>query len=61
VSVVAGPAIDLSDLAAREDRDAAVREGTERHMRTLTEMVGELRGLTPPAEPYNQFAEGARQ
>jgi 1-acyl-sn-glycerol-3-phosphate acyltransferase len=60
VYVTAGPAIDLSDLAAWEDQAAAVRAGTERLMRTLTEMVGELRGETPPAEPYNQFAQGAR-
>ncbi|MDR0595011.1 MAG: 1-acyl-sn-glycerol-3-phosphate acyltransferase [Bifidobacteriaceae bacterium] len=55
VQVVAGPAIDLSDLAVWEDRAAAVRVGTERLMGVLTEMVGRLRGEAPPAEPYNQF------
>jgi hypothetical protein len=56
VEVQAGPAIDLSDLAAWPDRTAAARAGTERLMRVLTQMVGELRGEQPPAEPYNQFA-----
>ncbi|MDR1635569.1 MAG: 1-acyl-sn-glycerol-3-phosphate acyltransferase [Bifidobacteriaceae bacterium] len=59
VSLVAGPALDLSDLAVWEDRGAAVRVGAERLMRALAEMVGELRGETPPPEPYNQFAAGA--
>jgi 1-acyl-sn-glycerol-3-phosphate acyltransferase len=56
VQVTAGPALDLSDLAGWEDRNAAVRAGTERLMRVLSEMTGQLRGQTPPAEPYNQFA-----
>ncbi|MDR2252585.1 MAG: 1-acyl-sn-glycerol-3-phosphate acyltransferase [Bifidobacteriaceae bacterium] len=56
VQVAVGPPIDLSDLAAWDDRAAAARVGTERLMRTLTEMVGELRSETPPAEPYDQFA-----
>ncbi|MDR2113783.1 MAG: 1-acyl-sn-glycerol-3-phosphate acyltransferase [Bifidobacteriaceae bacterium] len=51
-----GPAIDLNDLAKWADKDAAAREGTERLMRSITQMLGELRGLTPPAEPFNQFA-----
>ncbi|MDR2372765.1 MAG: 1-acyl-sn-glycerol-3-phosphate acyltransferase [Bifidobacteriaceae bacterium] len=59
VEVQAGPAIDLSDLAAWPDRGAAARVGTERLMRVLTEMVAQLRGQTPPAEPHNQFASKA--
>ncbi|MDR1188303.1 MAG: 1-acyl-sn-glycerol-3-phosphate acyltransferase [Bifidobacteriaceae bacterium] len=60
VEVVAGPPIDLSDLAGWENRGEAVRVGTERLMRVLTQMVGQLRGQTPPAEPYNQFAGKGR-
>ncbi|MDR2454403.1 MAG: 1-acyl-sn-glycerol-3-phosphate acyltransferase [Bifidobacteriaceae bacterium] len=56
VALQIGPPIDLSDLAAWEDRAAAARAGTERLMTALTAMVGELRGETPPGEPYNQFA-----
>ncbi|MDR1442780.1 MAG: 1-acyl-sn-glycerol-3-phosphate acyltransferase [Bifidobacteriaceae bacterium] len=61
VKVAAGPAIDLSDLAEWEDRNEAVRVGTERVMRTLTDMVGEMRGETPPDEPYDQFASRDRK
>jgi 1-acyl-sn-glycerol-3-phosphate acyltransferase len=56
VSLRIGPAVDLSDLAELPDRTEAARLGTERVMRVLTEMVGELRGQTPPPEPFNQFA-----
>jgi 1-acyl-sn-glycerol-3-phosphate acyltransferase len=56
VAITVGPAIDLGDLADWPDHAAAAREGTERLMRRLTEMVGELRGETPPPEPYDQFA-----
>ncbi|MDR2453686.1 MAG: 1-acyl-sn-glycerol-3-phosphate acyltransferase [Bifidobacteriaceae bacterium] len=56
VALQLGPPLDLSDLAAWEDRAAAARVGTERLMGALTAMVAELRGETPPAEPYNQFA-----
>jgi 1-acyl-sn-glycerol-3-phosphate acyltransferase len=55
---VAGPAMDLTDLATWEDRNQAARAGTERLMRTITEMEAKLRGQDPPAEVYNQFAEG---
>jgi 1-acyl-sn-glycerol-3-phosphate acyltransferase len=61
VSVVAGPAIDLSDLAVWEDRQAAIKAGTSRLMDVLTEMVAELRGQEPPEQPYNQFAKGAER
>jgi 1-acyl-sn-glycerol-3-phosphate acyltransferase len=56
VAATVGPPVPLDDLADMADRNEAVRLGTERLMRTLTEMVGELRGAEPPAEPFNQFA-----
>ncbi|MDR1392696.1 MAG: 1-acyl-sn-glycerol-3-phosphate acyltransferase [Bifidobacteriaceae bacterium] len=56
VELQVGPAIDLTDLTGLPDRAEAARLGTERLMATLTEMVAKLRGQTPPAEPYNQFA-----
>jgi 1-acyl-sn-glycerol-3-phosphate acyltransferase len=55
IEVVIGEAIDLSDLAQSEDKDAAAKTGTERLMATLTTMVAELRGEQPPAQTYNQF------
>ena len=57
VSIVVGPALDLSDLATWEDRAAAARQGTERLMAAITQMLAELRHQTPPAEPFNQFAK----
>jgi len=57
VSLVVGPAVGLSDLAGWEDRAAAARVGTERLMAAITALEAELRGETPPAEPFNQFAE----
>ena len=49
--VKAGPAVDLSDLAGRDD-GAAATEATARIMAALTDLVGELRGEEPPAEPF---------
>jgi 1-acyl-sn-glycerol-3-phosphate acyltransferase len=57
VYVQVGPPVNLDDLKGRPDRAAAVREGTERLMAVLTAMVAQLRGETPPAVAFNQFAE----
>lgn len=51
--VVAGPPIELDDLRERATKSGApssedLRAATNRIMRTLTEMVGELRGEQPP-------------
>jgi len=56
VSILVGPALDLSDLATWEDRAAAASEGTERLMAAITALVAQLRGEAAPAEPFNQFA-----
>ncbi|GAA1169263.1 lysophospholipid acyltransferase family protein [Ornithinimicrobium humiphilum] len=50
--VKAGPPVDLSDLYDRADEPRAHVEATARIMRAVTELVGELRGETPPAVPY---------
>jgi 1-acyl-sn-glycerol-3-phosphate acyltransferase len=55
-----GPAIDLSDLAAWPDQNAAARAGTERLMAKITELLADIRGETPPNEPFNQFTKGAK-
>lgn len=56
--VKAGPPVDLSDLYDRADDPRAQVEATERVMAAITGLVAELRGETPPAEPY-RMAPGA--
>lgn len=46
--VMAGPAIDLSDLPQDENDREAVLTATRRMEETLTSMVAQLRGQTPP-------------
>ncbi|MCL2803697.1 MAG: 1-acyl-sn-glycerol-3-phosphate acyltransferase [Micrococcales bacterium] len=57
VNFIVGQPLDLSDFATWEDQAAAATEGTKRLMATITAMEAELRGESPPDEPYNQFAE----
>jgi 1-acyl-sn-glycerol-3-phosphate acyltransferase len=51
----AGAPVDLDDLRGRTDPGAA-REATDRIMREVSAIVGELRGATPPATPYDSRA-----
>jgi 1-acyl-sn-glycerol-3-phosphate acyltransferase len=60
VQIEAGPAVDLAGLAQWEDRQEAVRVGTERLMRRITDLEAGLRGEQPPAKPYDQFAKAAK-
>ncbi|MDE0572765.1 1-acyl-sn-glycerol-3-phosphate acyltransferase [Demequina sp. B12] len=53
VKMKAGPPIDLDDFRTGDVGIEALRGATDRIMATLTTMVGELRGETPPAEPYD--------
>jgi 1-acyl-sn-glycerol-3-phosphate acyltransferase len=48
--VVAGPPVDLSDLAGERPSASQLREATERIMRSITDLLVEVRGRTPPAE-----------
>jgi 1-acyl-sn-glycerol-3-phosphate acyltransferase len=52
VTVVAGPAVDLSDLAERPLDAAVLREATDRVMAAITVMLEEIRGEQAPAEPF---------
>jgi 1-acyl-sn-glycerol-3-phosphate acyltransferase len=54
-----GAAVDLHDLVGRTD-PGAVREATDRAMKAVTGIVGELRGAEPPAQPYNPY-RGAKR
>ncbi len=56
MTVVAGPAIDLDDLRGKPFDTEVLRAATDRIMATLTTMVGEIRGETPPAQPYDMRA-----
>ena len=53
VTMVAGPPIDLDDLRTGELDTATLRAATDRIMATLTSMVAEIRGETPPEKPYD--------
>lgn len=48
VSAAVGSPVDLSDLLDRGDDPDALREGTARLMRSLTEQLAGLRGEEPP-------------
>ncbi|WP_019816230.1 lysophospholipid acyltransferase family protein [Saccharomonospora saliphila] len=46
--LVAGPPVDLSDLAGERPSATQLREATERIMAAITELLAEVRGLRPP-------------
>jgi hypothetical protein len=51
--VRAGPAIDLDDLRGKPLDTEVLRAATDRIMATLTAMVAEMRGETPPEHPFD--------
>lgn len=53
ISVAAGPAIDLDEFRNRPLDTEVLRGATDRIMATLTSMVAELRGETPPEHPFD--------
>jgi 1-acyl-sn-glycerol-3-phosphate acyltransferase len=61
MTVVAGPAIDLDDLRGKPLDTETLRAATDRIMATLTSMVADIRGETPPARPYDMRAGHAPQ
>ncbi len=54
VHTVFGEPIDLSDLRAGAHDARAVRAASIRIMTTVRDLVGEIRGVTPPTEFYDQ-------
>jgi 1-acyl-sn-glycerol-3-phosphate acyltransferase len=50
-SVVAGPALDLGRFEGADPSAETLREMTDVMMRAICELVGELRGETPPVGP----------
>lgn len=51
--VIAGPPIDLSRYAGGELTAEVLREATNEIMRTIADLLGELRGQQPPKELYD--------
>lgn len=53
VKMVAGPPVDLSQYADQPLTSANLRAVTAEVMRAITELQAEIRGETPPAQPYD--------
>jgi 1-acyl-sn-glycerol-3-phosphate acyltransferase len=53
VRVIAGPPVDLSEFAGQPMTSHVLRAATDKIMRDVAELVGQLRGETPPAEPFH--------
>ncbi|MDN4489862.1 lysophospholipid acyltransferase family protein [Demequina sp. SYSU T00068] len=65
ITVVAGPPVDLDEFRARvaggKVDTETLRAATDRIMATLTSMVAEIRGETPPKKPYDMRAQGEKR
>ena len=53
VHVMAGPPVDLSQWSGQQDSAKALRAATDAIMDQVTDLVGQLRGETPPPVPYD--------
>jgi 1-acyl-sn-glycerol-3-phosphate acyltransferase len=53
VKIVAGPPVDLSEFAGQAPTTRVLKAVTAKIMQDVTGLLGELRGETPPAEPYH--------
>ena len=53
VRVIAGPPVDLSEFAGQPLTSPVLRAATEKIMRDVSILLGELRGETPPAQPFH--------
>ena len=53
VQVVAGPPVDLSEFAGQPLTNQVLRAATDKIMADVAALLGGLRGLTPPAEPFH--------
>jgi 1-acyl-sn-glycerol-3-phosphate acyltransferase len=56
VRTVAGPPVDLSQWAGKQNSARALREATTAIMAEVAALVGELRGQTPPEVPFDPAA-----
>ena len=53
VQVSAGPPVDLSEWEGQPMTAQVLRAATERIMKDITALLADIRGETPPAEPYH--------
>jgi len=53
VKIVAGPPVDLSEFAGQPPTNQVLRAATDKIMAAVAGLLGELRGMTPPAEPFH--------
>jgi hypothetical protein len=51
--VLAGPPVDLSEFAGQPLNSQVLRAATDKIMKEVTVLLGQLRGETPPAEPFH--------
>ncbi|MFD1504665.1 1-acyl-sn-glycerol-3-phosphate acyltransferase [Georgenia yuyongxinii] len=58
VTVVAGPPVNLDDLYDRPLEQEVLQEATRRIMAAVTAQLADIRGATPPAEPYDMRRDG---
>lgn len=56
VSFNVGAPVDLDDLRNQPISSATVREATDRLMRDISALLGEIREATPPPQPYDPAA-----
>ena len=65
ITVVAGPPVDLDDLRAKvadgKVDTETLRTATDRIMTTLTTMVADIRGETPPDKPFDMRTQGQQE
>jgi 1-acyl-sn-glycerol-3-phosphate acyltransferase len=53
VHIMAGPPVDLSEFAGQQPTSPVLRAMTDKIMMDVAGLVGQLRGETPPAEPFH--------
>jgi 1-acyl-sn-glycerol-3-phosphate acyltransferase len=53
VRVLAGPPVDLSEFTGEPGSSQVLRAATDAIMHDVAGLLGQLRGETPPAEPYH--------
>lgn len=60
-TLIFGEPIDLSDYVGHERENSALQEATELTMNRIAELLGELRGETPPAKRWNPSEHGQKE
>jgi 1-acyl-sn-glycerol-3-phosphate acyltransferase len=61
VQIVAGPPVDLSEFAGQPLSNQVLRAATDKIMADVATLLGGLRGLTPPAEPFHPAVARRKQ